>query len=920
MRLLLLTLYGVILGFLPGWSATIGEETMVNLTLNDGLAGETVNHVMTDHLGYTWIATTGGISIFNGRNLMTMRITDAKGHPQAVNYLCETSRYDIYAATEDGLYRLTFKSGHFERVLPEIERPISLLAVGDTLYIGGEQGLQVYDGRRLKRHDVGASRKGLDNIVRHYVQDGRGGIWFLGRYDLSRYDPTTERIEHYESPLQQGGHYALSQFDIADGKLWIGSRNGGLLVYDLKTNECHRVDGVGKIVISVRRSKDGLVAVATDGTGAYLIDPKTEQVVERFATDATGINRLPTNALYSFYRDDRGVNWFGTVRHGLVYHPYNSHLFKPYELDGQSTSGMNVRSFLIRGRQAVIGLQDGLWLMDADRHLHRYFTPEELGGHIVNNIQWWQGQYVIGQYDGGVRLLNPQTASLSGQSWSPLLSQTTVGDIKVAPDSSLWIGCSDGLFIIRPDGSIRQLTEQNSRITGGVIIDITFDAEGNAWLTGAKGLSVYSSVSRDIVDTNFPVGFFHREGYMRGVLGHDNLIYMRNGPQLFYTTSHMERFGELALPVTLTDRWCRGMVDNMAGWLWLASERGLLGFDYEGHGLIQLGEGEGLSGSQINELRMDGTGRLWVATSEGLFSATRKDLTQWQNADGCYVTLYNVRIGSDLLTGTAMSDLSEQNHITLTWNLTSQVFQAEPILLDYARQKGRFYEYCVDGGEWQLIDDNQPVDVRHLLLGSHQLTVRMAGVKGTETRYRLSVVPSGWAVFELILLVVALALLWLWWCYRKNTKVLLDERNEIEDALVEVESELQKEESKYERVRIDEKECAGIVKRVREYIERERVYTNQDLKMKDLADVLHLSAPKLSQVFNLYLKENYYEFINRYRLQEFKRLIEAGEYKRYTITALSEQCGFKKSNFFSTFRKVEGMTPAEYLKKQGVKV
>ena len=51
-----------------------------------------------------------------------------------------------------------------------------------------------------------------------------------------------------------------------------------------------------------------------------------------------------------------------------------------------------------------------------------------------------------------------------------------------------------------------------------------------------------------------------------------------------------------------------------------------------------------------------------------------------------------------------------------------------------------------------------------------------------------------------------------------------------------------------------------------------------------------------------------------------QRLISEGEYKRYTITALSERCGFKKSNFFSTFRKVEGMTPVEYLKKEGVKL
>ena len=75
---------------------------MVNLTLSDGLAGETVNRVMTDHRGYTWIATTGGVSIYNGRHLMTMRIRNGKNRPLSVSDLCETRSYDIYAATEDG--------------------------------------------------------------------------------------------------------------------------------------------------------------------------------------------------------------------------------------------------------------------------------------------------------------------------------------------------------------------------------------------------------------------------------------------------------------------------------------------------------------------------------------------------------------------------------------------------------------------------------------------------------------------------------------------------------------------------------------------------------------------------------------------------------------------------------------------------
>lgn len=104
------------------------------------------------------------------------------------------------------------------------------------------------------------------------------------------------------------------------------------------------------------------------------------------------------------------------------------------------------------------------------------------------------------------------------------------------------------------------------------------------------------------------------------------------------------------------------------------------------------------------------------------------------------------------------------------------------------------------------------------------------------------------------------------------------------------------------------------------YIEEERVFTNPELKMSDIADKLNMSSSRLSQVFSLYMGDNYYEFINRYRLDEFKRLIEAGEYHRYTLTALSEQCGFKKSSFFSTFRRVEGMTPTEYLKKLNIKL
>jgi len=957
----------MLFGIVDGKASVAGEASLVSLSIADGLAGETVRRVMTDHNGLTWIATSSGVNVYNGRQLQKHPITNRQGLALEVFDLCETRSKAIYAATEGGLFRLTIDSERFEHVLPQIERPIALLAIGDTVFIGSGQGMHIYDGQRLIRKDVGAGHKGLDNIVRCYVGDEQGLIWFLGRHDLNCYNPNTQQISRYAITPITGGRKALTQFALYEEKtvrgegspgkakqkkFFIGSRADGLYVIDLGRQGVRRVPGVGKIVMSVSKSADGLICVATDGAGACLIDPATEQIVSRFTMDAPGMQQLPTNAVYSFYRDKNGVNWFGFVRYGLAYSPHNNRLFRPYAPDGLSTTGMNVRSFLIRGSESLIGLQDGLWYVDTVRHVRRFFAADELGGHIVNNVVWWNGNYYIGMYDGGIRLLDTSTLSLRKQPWNLLLDKTTVGDIRVAPDSSLWIGCADGLFVISRNGSVRRFTEQESNITGGIIISITFDRRGNAWLAGSTGVSFYSAAARDVVKNQFPAGFWNKLPNMRGCLGHDGIVYMRNGPQLFYTTEQMREFGEVALPVRLTDKWCRSMVDDGQGHLALASERGLLYFDYEGRNMAVLGSGEGITGRQISDVQIGSDGCLWVATSNGLLSVCRSDMERWAENRQYQVMLCDIRKGSDLISMKETSLITETREIQLSWNMASEPLQAVPLLPDYARQQGRLYEYRVDGGQWQLIDGNELIDVRSLMLGAHKLEVRLAGANGTLSVFAVTVVPSGWAIVELMLLLGALILLWLWYRYRQNTKVLLTERDEIEKALIEVEDELNSVECetddaelaamdegagdgsvessglsaqpaplmKYQKVRLDEAECADIVARMKEYIERERVYTDTDLKMKDLADVLRLSTPKLSQVFHLYLQENYYEFINRYRLDEFKRLIEAGEYKRYTITALSQQCGFKKSNFFSTFRKVEGMTPAEYLKKHGVKV
>ena len=53
-------------------------------------------------------------------------------------------------------------------------------------------------------------------------------------------------------------------------------------------------------------------------------------------------------------------------------------------------------------------------------------------------------------------------------------------------------------------------------------------------------------------------------------------------------------------------------------------------------------------------------------------------------------------------------------------------------------------------------------------------------------------------------------------------------------------------------------------------------------------------------------------------MEEFKLLVGQDEYARYTLEALSELCGFSsKTSFFRNFKRVEGITPNEYVRSIG---
>ena len=111
-------------------------------------------------------------------------------------------------------------------------------------------------------------------------------------------------------------------------------------------------------------------------------------------------------------------------------------------------------------------------------------------------------------------------------------------------------------------------------------------------------------------------------------------------------------------------------------------------------------------------------------------------------------------------------------------------------------------------------------------------------------------------------------------------------------------------------------ELASINKRKEElflYMESKKPFLNPELTLIDLADEVGMSRNQLSEVINSGTGNNFYYFINNYRVEEIKRLIKEDTKKKYTLLALANEAGFNsKSTFNSIFKKVTGLTPSRY--------
>ena len=352
-------------------------------------------------------------------------------------------------------------------------------------------------------------------------------------------------------------------------------------------------------------------------------------------------------------------------------------------------------------------------------------------------------------------------------------------------------------------------------------------------------------------------------------------------------------------------------------WLWIGTNNGLYRYDKK-ETFIPYNFIDGIPSSIFTLCPpvQDQQGNIWMGNSKGLIYMNFKQNNQMKRYT-YPLTITDIYVNGKkslhpvVESGKVPEIQLESSQNNLTFHFSGFTY-TEPAYMTY--------EYKLEGEDedWQILTGKSEITYYDLSSGNYLFKLRYIGNPDSEVR---TAVHIAYPVETWSIIAVSIALAFIGYIYYQRKRKAKQTKNiqiQLPEDVQEPEKQEKTVELKYKTNKISTEECQRLTEKLEALMHRDKPYTNPDLKIADLATMLGRSAHTLSYLFNQHLNRNYYDYINDYRIEEFKRLINEDEYSKYTLGALAELCGFSsRASFFRYFKKVTGITPNEYIRSIG---
>ncbi|HJD75796.1 MAG TPA: AraC family transcriptional regulator [Bacteroides reticulotermitis] len=129
----------------------------------------------------------------------------------------------------------------------------------------------------------------------------------------------------------------------------------------------------------------------------------------------------------------------------------------------------------------------------------------------------------------------------------------------------------------------------------------------------------------------------------------------------------------------------------------------------------------------------------------------------------------------------------------------------------------------------------------------------------------------------------------------------------------EPEQTSQQQSSPYTNYGLKDAEAEKLATKLKEVMLTQKLYLNQELSLKSLAESIDTYPHYITQILNSYFKQNFYDFVNQYRIEEAERMLIDPAKANLTILAIAYECGFNsKATFNRVFKTKNTTTPSQY--------